>query len=78
MSQNPVKFVKIFNTKGGSQQVIPLITWEQLSSQPKALKTLEFMYSCDEDGNRTEQPAILIEKLDSIETVIKNKTNGKK
>lgn len=77
MQKNPVKFVSIFNTKGGSPQIIPLQTWEQLSAQPKALKNLEFMFNCDEDGNRTEAPAKpVIENLNpnlqSLDKIIKD------
>lgn len=77
MQKNPVKFVSVFNSKAGSTQVIPLQTWEQLSAQPKALKNLEFMFNCDEDGNRTEAPIKpVIENLNpnlqSLDKVIKD------
>lgn len=82
MQKNPVKFVSVFNSKAGSTQVIPLQTWEQLSAQPKALKNLEFMFNCDEDGNRAEAPIKpVIENLNptipNIDEVIKAKKDGK-
>lgn len=80
--QNPTKFVSIYNTKAGSNQIIPLSTWEQLSAQPKALKNLEFMFPCDENGNRLADPAKpVIENLNgplkTVDEVIKNHGKAK-
>jgi len=58
MPVNPIKFVTIFNSRSGNNQTIPLATWESLSTQPKTMKHLQFLFNSDEDGNRVEQPRI--------------------
>lgn len=60
--KNPVKFVKVMNTKSGIAQVIPLSTWERLSGESvKAIKHMEFLYSCEENGTKIDDPTNRIE-----------------
>lgn len=53
--KNPTKFVKVMNIASGVPQIIPLSTWERLSKEnPKAIRKTEFMFACDEQGNKVE------------------------
>ncbi len=73
---NPTKFVKVFNIKNGSEQVVPLMTWEKLSQEnPKTMRDLNFLFNCDENGNRVEQPRI--ERPQPVVTVAEVKPDVK-
>lgn len=71
MIKNPIKFVKLFNSKSGTEQIVPLSTYERLSQEsPKTMKNIQFICNCDEDGNKIEA-APVVEKLKPVLDAVK-------
>lgn len=79
MIKNPIKFVKLFNSKSGTEQIVPLSTYERLSQEsPKTMKNIQFICNCDEDGNKIEA-APVVEKLKPVLDAVKeDKAEDKK
>lgn len=48
--------VKLINKESSLTQVIPIKTWQDIqSNKPNQSKNLEFLFQCDDEGNKMEE-----------------------